>query len=117
MIGSDGLPFPGRQHPRVAGTFAKVLGEAARSGALADAVHRNTSMATERFRIPDRGRVQVGAIADLVVLDPATITDRATYDDPWATPVGIDHVFLAGAHVIRDGAPTGVRAGRMLEPR
>lgn len=117
MIGSDGLPFPGRQHPRVAGTFAKVLGEAARAGSLADAVHRNTSMAADRFGIPDRGRLQSGAIADVVVLDPATITDRATYEDPWATPVGIDHVFVAGAHVIRDGVPTGVRAGRVLEPR
>ena len=116
MIGSDGLPFPGRQHPRVAGAFAKVLGEAARAGSLVDAVHRNTSMATERFAIPDRGVVRSGAIADLVVLDPASITDRATYEDPWATPVGVDHVVIAGRHVIRDGKPTGVRAGRVLEP-
>lgn len=117
MIGSDGLPFPGRQHPRVAGTFAKVLGEAARGGTLADAVHRNTAMATERFGIVDRGVVRPGAIADLVVLDPATVSDRATYDDPWATPVGIDDVFVAGQHAVRDGEPTGVRAGAMLSPR
>jgi N-acyl-D-aspartate/D-glutamate deacylase len=116
MIGSDGLPFPGRQHPRVAGTFAKVLGEAARAGTLADAVHRNTSMATERFGIPDRGVVRTGAIADLVVLDPGTVSDRATYEDPWATPAGIEHVFLGGSHVINGGAPTGRRAGRVLEP-
>ena len=117
MIGSDGLPYPGRQHPRVAGTFAKVLGEAARAGTLVDAVHRNTSMATDRFAIPERGVVRVGAIADLVVLDPATISDRATYEDPWQTPVGVDHVFVAGHHAIRGGAPTGVRAGRVLTPR
>jgi N-acyl-D-aspartate/D-glutamate deacylase len=116
MIGSDGLPFPGRQHPRVAGTFAKVLGEAARAGTLPDAVHRNTAMATQRFAIPDRGVVRVGAIADVVVLDQATVSDRATYDDPWATPAGIEHVFVAGHHAIRDGEPTGIRAGTVLTP-
>jgi N-acyl-D-aspartate/D-glutamate deacylase len=116
MIGSDGLPFPGRQHPRVAGALAKVMGEAARAGTLADAVHRNTAMATDRFAIPDRGVVRAGAVADLVVLDPSAVADRATYEDPWAAPAGIEHVLLAGRHAVRDGEPTGIRAGAVLTP-
>lgn len=119
MIGSDGLPFPGRQHPRVAGTFAKVLGEAARRGdaALADAVRRNTSMAAARFGIPDRGVVESGAVADLVVIDPSSVRDRATYEDPWLPPLGVEHVFVAGEHALCGGEPTGARSGRVLEPR
>jgi dihydroorotase/N-acyl-D-amino-acid deacylase len=116
MIGSDGLPFPGRQHPRVAGTFAKVVGEAARAGTLAEQVHRITGMPADRFRLRDRGVIREGAIADLVVFDPATVTDRATYDDPWLTPIGVDHVLVGGAFGVRDGTPTGARAGRVLDP-
>lgn len=116
MIGSDGLPFPGRQHPRVAGTFAKVVGEAARAGMLADQIHRITGMPAERFGLRDRGVLREGAIADLVVFDSATVTDRATYEDPWVSPLGIDHVLVGGTFGVRDGAPTSERAGHVLDP-
>lgn len=116
MIGSDGLPFPGRQHPRVAGTFAKVVGEGARAGTLPETIHRITGMPAERFALRDRGVLREGAIADVVVFDPATVTDRSTYEDPWLTPVGIEHVLVGGVFGVRDRVPTGERAGRVLGP-
>ena len=118
MIGSDGIPsLPGKPHPRLWGTFARVLGRYARELGLfplEEAVHRMTGMAARKFRLADRGEIRAGAFADLVVFDPARIIDVGTYEDPNHPPAGIHHVFVNGAHAVRDGAHTGARPGRAL---
>jgi N-acyl-D-amino-acid deacylase len=121
MIGSDGIPtLEGRPHPRLYGSFARVLGRYARELALfplAEAVHRMTGFPAAKFRLEDRGEVRQGSFADLVVFDPETIRDSGTYDDPKQTPVGIRHVFVNGRHAVREGLHTGERAGRPLRAR
>lgn len=117
MIGSDGVPVPGKQHPRLAGAFARAVHwNATDEARLADIVHRMTSLPAQRFGLADRGHLRPGAIADVVVLDPATVVDRATYEDPLLPPAGIEHVLVAGQFTVRDGELTAVRAGRLLEP-
>lgn len=120
MLGSDGIPAPGKPHPRIAGTFARALRAPDPRNpwaGLPDRIRRMTSMAADRYRIPGRGRIAVGAAADLVVLDPATVADAATYPDPLLPPAGIRDVFVAGRAGIRNGAPTGDHAGRVLRAR
>ncbi len=118
MIGSDGIPaLPGKPHPRLWGTFARVLGRYARELALLpleEAVHRMTGLAARKFRLIDRGIVRDGAYADLVVFDPARVIDVGTYADPNHPPAGIPHVFVNGTRVVKDGAHTGARPGRVL---
>lgn len=117
LAGSDGLPFPGKQHPRVAGTFALLLSRGARGergATLPDTIHRMTGLTADRFGLADRGVLRRGAIADVLVFDAGAIENRATYEDPWATPVGIEHVFVSGRAAVRDGVDTGLRAGRVL---
>jgi len=118
MIGSDGIPsLPGKPHPRLWGTFARVLGRYARDLGLfplAEAVHRMTGMAARKFGLRDRGEIRPGAFADLVVFDPAAILDVGTYQDPNHPPLGVRDVFVNGARVVRDGAHTGARPGRPL---
>lgn len=119
LAGSDGLPFPGKQHPRVAGTFALLLARAARAedgASLVDTIHRMTGLTAERYGLADRGVLRAGAVADVLVFDPATIENRATYEDPWTPPLGIEHVLLEGRAAIAAGADTGLRAGRVLAP-
>lgn len=120
MIGSDGLPsIEGRPHPRLYGTFPRVLGRYVREQGvlgLEEAVHRMTGMPARKFRLADRGAVRAGAFADLVVLDPATVRDTGSYDDPKRPPAGIPHVLVNGRLVVRDGAHTGARPGRVLRP-
>jgi N-acyl-D-aspartate/D-glutamate deacylase len=118
MIGSDGMPASdGKPHPRLYGTFARVLGRYARDlGVLAmeDAVHRMTGLPAARFGLAGRGAIRAGAFADLVVFDPATIADAATYDDPRRHPTGIRDVFVNGVAVVRNGRHGGARPGRVL---
>jgi N-acyl-D-amino-acid deacylase len=118
MIGSDGLPtLRGKPHPRLYGTFARVLGTYARDEhvlPLETAVHRMTGFPARKFGLEGRGEVRPGAFADLVVFDPARIADIATYQDPHHPPAGIAHVFVNGAQVVREGAHTGARPGRTL---
>jgi N-acyl-D-amino-acid deacylase len=117
MIGSDGVPAPGKPHPRLWGTFPRVLGRYARDeGVLtfADAVRRMTSLPATTFGLEGRGHIAEGAFADLVVLDPSTIADRGTYDDPVQPPAGITTVVVNGTTIVRDGTHTGARPGRPL---
>ncbi len=118
MIGSDGLPtLDGQPHPRLYGTFARVLGHYSRDLgllSLPEAVHRMTGRPAAVFGLHDRGVIRPGAIADLVAFDAATIIDRGTFDDPHHSPAGIDHVWVSGIAVVADGRHTGARPGRVV---
>ncbi len=117
LIGSDGIPTGGKPHPRLCGTFPRVLGHYSRDEGvlpLEEAVHRMTGASALRFGLRGRGFVRPGFFADLVVFDPARICDRATISDPRRPPDGIAHVFVNGVEVVRDGVHTGARPGRAL---
>jgi N-acyl-D-amino-acid deacylase len=117
MIGSDGIPDDAHPHPRLWGSFPRVLGRYVREEKLLpleEAVRRMTSLPAERFGLKDRGRIAEGCFADLVLFDPATVTDTATFDRPISAAEGIRQVFVNGEAVWRDGKVTGARPGRVL---
>ncbi|MCC7428653.1 MAG: D-aminoacylase [Alphaproteobacteria bacterium] len=117
MIGSDGLPHDAHPHPRLWGTFPRVLGHYARElgiVAMEDAVRKMTSLPAAEFGIADRGTVRPGAYADLVLFDAATVKDSATFERPTEPAAGIVETWVNGRSVWRDGAATGERPGRLL---
>lgn len=100
---SDGFYVSGKPHPRLYGTFPSLLGDISRDRQwmpLADAIHRVTARPAERFGLKERGRLQKGFIADLLLFDPAVISSRATYEDPSATPMGIVGVYRSGKRIV-----------------
>ncbi|MDB4877131.1 MAG: D-aminoacylase domain protein [Gemmatimonadetes bacterium] len=104
-------------HPRTFGNFPRILGKYVREEhviPLEDAVRKMTSAVAERLSIHDRGMLKPGMFADVVVFDPATIGDRATYEQPKQLSVGVRDVWVNGAQVIRDGVHTGAKPGRAL---
>lgn len=104
-------------HPRAYGSFARVLGHYTRELGLLtlpEAVRRMTSMPASTFGLTDRGVLEPGYAADLVVLDPDLVADRATFADPHQLSVGVRDVVVNGVVALRDGAPTGARPGRAL---
>jgi N-acyl-D-amino-acid deacylase len=117
MIGSDGLPHDSHPHPRLWGSFPRVLGHYSREVGLfplEEAVRRMTGLPAARFGLTGRGRIAPGAYADITVFDPATVIDRATFADPATPAAGIDLVLVNGTPVWRDGAATDARPGRAL---
>ncbi len=117
-IGSDGIPdLAGRPHPRLFGTMPRVLGRYVRERGvlpLEEAVRRMTSLACDRFGLVGRGRVEPGCAADLVLFDPDTVADAATYEDPKRESIGISHVVVNGHVAYERGRHTGAGAGRPL---
>ena len=117
MIGSDGIPQDTVPHPRLWGSFPRVLGHYARDRGLLSleaAVHKMTGLTARRFGLAGRGQVAPGHFADLVLFDPATVADRARFDDPMQPPQGIGTVLLNGRVVVDGGHVTDLRAGRLL---
>jgi N-acyl-D-amino-acid deacylase len=117
MIGSDGLPHDQHPHPRLWGTFPRVLGHYVRDVKLfplEEAVRRMTALPATQFGLKDRGLLRQGAYADVVLFDPATIADRATFEQPTTPAAGIVSVMVNGRMVWHDGATTGTRPGRAL---
>lgn len=117
MGGSDGIFIGAHPHPRAAGTFARYLREFVRERGTwtwADAVHHLSALPARRFALGHRGAVEPGAIADLVIVDPATVADTSTYESPRSPAVGIDDVFVGGVHVLAGAEVTGALPGRGL---
>lgn len=118
MIGSDGLPHDRHPHPRLWGAFPRVFARYWRGRGLftlEQAVHKMTGLTARNFRIDERGVLRANAMADVVVFDPATIADTATFGAPVSASVGIHRVFVNGALAYTgDQTRTLARAGRML---
>jgi N-acyl-D-amino-acid deacylase len=117
MIGSDGLPHDRHPHPRLWGTFPRVLGHYSRDLELFPleiAVHKMTGLSARRFNLRQRGELRTGWFADVCVFDPATVHDVATFEQPQAMSRGIDHVVVNGAITFRRGEAGPDRAGRFL---
>ena len=120
MIASDGrLEQPGvdQPHPRSYGTFPRVLARYVREKRLLpleSAIQKMTDMPARRLGLADRGRIEEGWRADVVVFDPATVSDEATFTDPHRYPKGIPFVFVNGAAVVDEGRSTSARPGQVL---
>lgn len=106
-----------RPHPRAYGTFPRILCRYVRERhvlTLEDAVRKFTALPAARVGLAERGVVKAGMFADLTLFNPATVCDRATFEEPVQTSVGIMHVIVNGTPVVRNGTPTGARGGRAL---
>ncbi len=121
MIGSDSYytssEISGMSHPRNYGTYPRVLAEYVRERhllSLEDAIYKMTGFPARRLGLRDRGLIQPGLAADLVVFNPETIVDRATYADPRLAPAGIAYVAVNGQLALDGGEPTGSLSGRVL---
>ena len=117
MIGSDGLPHDRHPHPRLWGTFPRVLGHYSRDEKLfplETAVHKMTGLTAKTFGLKDRGLLGEGAYADLVLFDPDEVIDKATFERPQTAAAGISGVIVNGRSVWMNGKPTGVRPGKAL---
>jgi N-acyl-D-amino-acid deacylase len=118
MIGSDGLPHDAAPHPRLWGTFPRVLGHYSRKlklFPLETAVHKMTGLTAKTFGLLDRGVLKTGYAADIVVFDAKKIDEAATFDKPIKPAKGIETVVVNGEIVWRKGRPTGARPGRILK--
>ena len=104
-------------HPRAYGNFARLLGKYVREEGvipLEEAIRKLTSLPTTNLSIADRGLLAEGYYADVVVFDPATIIDHATFEDPHQYSTGVVHVFVNGGQVLRDGEHTEAMPGRVV---
>lgn len=123
-IGSDGFSMSVESrrlgqsiHPRSFGSFARVLGKYVREEkliTLPEAIRRMTSLPAGTMKIRDRGQLTKGYYADMVIFDPATISDKATYEDPYQYAEGVIHVFVNGKQVLKDGEHTSAFPGRVV---
>ena len=126
-VGSDGSALAtsgplrtGVPHPRNFGTFPRVLGKYVREEhviPLEQAVHKMSGLTASQLHIKDRGLIKDGMAADLVIFDPATVADRATFTDPFQYPVGIPTVIVNGRVVLDNGRHTGERPGVVIRGR
>jgi dihydroorotase/N-acyl-D-amino-acid deacylase len=115
--GQDPASARGMTHPRAYGNYPRALGRYVRDGGvmpLEEAIRKMTSAVATRLSIRDRGTLREGAFADVVVFDPATIIDRATYEQPHQLSDGVRHVFVNGVAVVSEGVHTGATPGRAL---
>jgi N-acyl-D-amino-acid deacylase len=119
IVGSDGI-FGGKPHPRLYGTYPRVLGEYVREKAalsLPEAIRRMTGAPAQLLRLHDRGFLKEGYKADVVIFDPKTVKDRATYEEPLREPEGIQHVIVNGQVAVEASQFTGETAGVVIRRR
>jgi len=113
----EGAFLKSSTHPRAYGNFARLLGKYVRDEkviSLQEAVRRLTGLPATNLGLDHRGFLKPGMFADVVVFDPATIADRATFENPHQYSVGVKHVFVNGAQVLKDGEHTGAKPGKAL---
>jgi N-acyl-D-amino-acid deacylase len=118
LVASDSLHFQAEKpHPRSYGTFPRIIAKCVREDGtltLEQAVRKMTSFPARRFRLGKRGILAPGHAADLIVFDPDTISDRATYEHPKRFPTGIDLVLVGGVRTVEGGVHSGARAGQAI---
>ncbi|WP_249204979.1 D-aminoacylase [Achromobacter sp. Marseille-Q0513] len=117
LFGSDGLPFDPRPHPRQWGTFPHILAKMVRESGLMtleQAIHKMTGQAAQQYGLQDRGRIETGCHADLVLFDPDRIQDRATFEDPIQVSEGIEGVWLNGSQTWDGRQTLSARTGQVL---
>ncbi|MFQ6014900.1 MAG: amidohydrolase family protein [Anaerolineae bacterium] len=127
MVGSDGLSLApygklgqGKRHPRSYGTFPRILARYVREEgmlSLPQAIRKMTALPAEKLGLADRGRLQKGMKADIVLFDPVKVEDQATYAEPYQYPSGVEYVFVNGQLTVERGQHSGALAGRVLERR
>src|SRR5437660_6501951 len=113
----EGVFLKSNPHPRAYGNFARVLGKYSRDEkviALTEAVRRLSALPAINLGLDHRGFLKEGMFADVVVFDPATIADRATFERPHQYAIGMKHVFVNGVQVLKEGEHTGAKPGRAL---
>jgi N-acyl-D-amino-acid deacylase len=113
----EGVFLKSKPHPRAYGTFARVLGKYVRDEkviTLPEGIRRLSALPATNLELDHRGFLKEGMFADVVVFDPATITDNATFADPAQYATGMKHVFVNGKQVLKDGEHTGAKPGRAL---
>jgi N-acyl-D-amino-acid deacylase len=116
-LAPEGVFLESNPHPRAYGTFARILGKYVREEkiiSLETAIHRLSALPAENLRLKRRGALKPGYFADVVVFNPATIQDRATYENPHQYATGVVHVFVNGVQVLRNGNHTGAKPGRVM---
>ena len=116
-LAPEGVFLKSSTHPRAYGNFARLLGKYVRQEkviTLAEAIRRLTSLPAENLKIDRRGKLETGYYADIVVFDPDTICDHATYEKPHQYATGVVHVFVNGTQVLKDGEHTSARPGRVV---
>ena len=116
-LAAEGVFLESNTHPRAYGSFARLLGKYVREEGLLpleEAIRRLTSFPAGNLKIRDRGRLEPGRFADVVVFDPDTVGDRATFEEPHQYAVGVEHVLVNGVPVVRDGEHTGALPGRVV---
>lgn len=113
----EGAFLKSSTHPRAYGNFARLLGKYVREEEvipLEEAIRRLAALPAENLKLDRRGRLEKGYAADIVVFDPATVSDHATYENPRQYATGVIHVFVNGVQVLKDGAPTGAKPGQVV---
>lgn len=116
-LAPEGAFLASNPHPRAYGNFARWLGRYVRDEALVpleEGIRRLSALPAENLGLEDRGRIAGGMFADVVIFDPATIQDHATFDKPHQYATGVRHVFVNGTQVLRDGEHTGAKPGRVV---
>ena len=114
---TEGVFLKSNNHPRAFGTFARVLGKYSRDEGvitLAEAVRRLTSLPADNLRLKRRGRLEPGYFADIVIFDPERIQDHATFEKPHQYATGVQHLFINGVQVLKNGEHTGAKPGRVV---
>jgi N-acyl-D-amino-acid deacylase len=117
MVGSDAIPSTGKPHPRYFGAFPRILGKYVREDkalSLQEAVRKMSSMPAQKLGLRERGMIREGMWADVVIFDPKTIEDKATFANPRQYPLGIPYVLVNGQIAVREGKITGGLAGKVL---
>lgn len=119
MVGSDGILNHGQGHPRAAGAFLRIFSQFVRKGkmSLYDAVNKMTAMPAERMHLSHKGRLSQGADADIVIFDPETITDCATFDEPLKPGKGLDYVLIGGEIAVKDNRLVNGHLGKSVRCR